>query len=174
MANNSNLHSGKVRFVRIRGRVVPIRSKGAESMGVRRDKGRILGRLARYDEDMATMERQAGAAFGLGAVGAAATGIKRVAGKTIFKPSTPAIIGAGVLGGLSLLNYSFAEGRHGSARLMREGAASIHKGIPFTPSIVAIGAAQNRAMRNIRDVKKMGRKDLRYFQKTMGIKKTSA
>lgn len=142
-----------VKFVRIHGRIVPIKTnpgdqKGKKIKGVKKPgiaphvtKGKAVSYLkssSKFDKKMA----DTGSKFAIG-FGAASLGLGALALK---KKSTAAAIGSFVTGMGSLINNSFAAGREMSSKDRMNYAKQIQAGKKIKKGLL-IGEASNRAYR---------------------------
>ena len=117
---------GKVRFIRVRGRVVPVKG----------DAVKYMSQSAKSDRALSKTGKKVALASAAGAAGAAALG--KLAK---FKGAYAA---AGMMAGFSLLNASFAEGRSMSASDRAKYADQLKKGKKIRRGS-GIGGASDRA-----------------------------
>ena len=139
-----------VRFIRVHGRVVPLRNKGG-AVSDNKKKAGLLRQLGNADKKLADAGRRISLDTGLAAI---VTGTAAV----LTKSKGFGVATAG-LGALSFLHASFASGRSMSSKDYASYAKKAESGQKITSQDRrGIGGASERALRYAKGIQKMGKK----------------
>jgi len=157
----------KVRFIRKKGKIIPIRAKNGDkkitSQKVRRVGSKIIAARGKKDVQLAKSGRKA-AKFSVVASGLSlAVGILSKG-----KLKGLGLGGAGLFGLSAISNLGFAQGREASAKIRKRSAKAIATGGVLKLDTAPIGAASQRAVKEfiqIRALDKQARQGFRGRKK---------
>ena len=151
---------GKTKFIRVKGRVVPIKDKGGASsdkpvkkalrgVAVRKMGADYMKKTAVRDDKLAKTGRKVGnTSLAVGAAGA----LTAIVSKR-WRTAGTVVAGLGALGGL--MNHGFASGRSSAAKVRRMAAKDLSGGkINQKKAPAPIGAATQRAYLEWAHIKK--------------------